>query len=197
MWYSRKKDYRKNLIEDVRIRRYLKKRLANAGIAQITIERMGDKMRITLSTSRPGQVIGKKGDDIKVLKEDLKSFTKSSIFLAIHEERKPELNSTLVAERIAGQLMRRIAFRRAMKKEVLSTMKAGAKGIKVMCSGRLAGADIARTEWYIRGRVPLQTLRADIDYGTAEALTTYGIIGVKVWICNGEIREERANRGKE
>jgi small subunit ribosomal protein S3 len=199
MWYSRKKDYRKNLIEDIRIRRYLKKRLANAGIAQITIERMGDKMRITLSTSRPGLVIGKKGDDIKLLKEDLKKYTQSSVFLAIHEERKPELNATLVAERIAGQLMRRIAFRRAMKKEVLSTIKAGARGIKVMCSGRLAGADIARTEWYIKGRVPLQTLRADIDYGTAEALTTYGIIGVKVWICNGEIREERArdNRGTE
>jgi small subunit ribosomal protein S3 len=197
MWYSRKKEYRKNLIEDVKIRKYLKQRLANAGIAQITIERMGDKMRITLFTARPGLVIGKKGDDIKVLKEDLKKYTNSSVFLAIHEERKIELNASLVAEKIASQLMKRIAFRRAMKKEVLSTIKAGAKGIKVMCSGRLAGADIARTEWYIKGRVPLQTLRADIDYGTAEALTTYGIIGVKVWICNGEIREERANRGAE
>jgi small subunit ribosomal protein S3 len=197
MWYSRKKDYRKNLIEDVRIRRYLKKELSNAGIAQVTIERMGDKMRITLFTARPGLVIGKKGDDIKSLKEKLKKYTNSSVFLAIHEVRKVELNATLVAERIASQLMKRIAFRRAMKKELQSTTKAGAKGIKVMCSGRLAGADIARTEWYIRGRVPLQTLRADIDYGTAEALTTYGIIGVKVWIFNGEIREERANRGAE
>jgi small subunit ribosomal protein S3 len=199
MWYSRKKEYRTNLIEDFRIRKFLKKELANAGLAQINIERMGDKMRITLSTSRPGLVIGKKGDDIKVLKEKLGKYTKSSIFLAIREVRKPELESTLVAERIAGQLMRRIAFRRAMKKEVLSTMKSGAQGIKVMCSGRLAGADIARTEWYIKGRVPLQTLRAEIDYGTAEALTTYGIIGVKVWICTGERLEERSrdNRGTE
>jgi small subunit ribosomal protein S3 len=199
MWYSRKKEYRINLIEDFRIRKFLKKELVNAGLAQIAIERMGDKMRITLSTSRPGLVIGKKGDDIKVLKEKLGKYTKSSIFLAIREVRKPELESTLVAERIAGQLMRRIAFRRAMKKEVLSTMKSGAQGIKVMCSGRLAGADIARTEWYIKGRVPLQTLRAEIDYGTAEALTTYGIIGVKVWICTGERLEERSrdNRGAE
>jgi small subunit ribosomal protein S3 len=199
MWYSRKKEYRINLIEDFRIRKFLKKELVNAGLAQIAIERMGDKMRITLSTSRPGLVIGKKGDDIKVLKEKLGKYTKSSIFLAIREVRKPELESTLVAERIAGQLMRRIAFRRAMKKEVLSTMKSGAQGIKVMCSGRLAGADIARTEWYIKGRVPLQTLRAEIDYGTAEALTTYGIIGIKVWICTGERLEERSreNRGTE
>ena len=192
VWYANKKDYRTNLIEDIKIRQFLKKRLFNAGIAQVSIERMGNKVRITLSTSRPGVVIGRKGADIEKLKEALKKYTKSEVFLVIREVRKPELDATLVAENIAAQLMRRIAFRRAMKKAVLTTLKAGAQGIKVMCSGRLAGADIARTEWYIKGRVPLQTLRAAIDYGTAEALTTYGIIGVKVWVCTGEILEERA-----
>jgi small subunit ribosomal protein S3 len=192
VWYANKRDYKKNLIEDIRIRQFLKKRLYNAGIAQIGIERMGEKIRITLSVSRPGVVIGKKGVDIQPLKEDLKKYTSAEVFLVIRETRKPELDATLVAENIAAQLMRRIAFRRAMKKAVLTTLKAGAQGIKVMCAGRLAGADIARTEWYIKGRVPLQTLRAAIDYGTAEALTTYGIIGVKVWICTGEILEERA-----
>jgi small subunit ribosomal protein S3 len=198
-WYAGKADYRKNLIEDIKIRKFLKKKLYNAGIAQVGIERMGEKVRITLATSRPGMVIGKKGADIEILKNKLKQYTKAEVFLVIKEVRKPELNATLVAENIAGQLIRRIAFRRAMKKAVLTTLKAGADGIKVMCSGRLAGADIARTEWYIKGRVPLQTLRADIDYGTAEALTQYGIIGVKVWICNGEILEERAKdaRGAE
>lgn len=200
VWYANKKDYRKNLIEDVKIRRFLKKQLYNAGIAQIGIERMGEKVRITLSTSRPGMVIGKKGADIERLKHELKKYTNSEVFLVIREVRKPELDATLVAENIAGQLVRRIAFRRAMKKAVLTTLKAGAQGIKVMCSGRLAGADIARTEWYIKGRVPLQTIRAAIDYGTAEALTQYGIIGVKVWVCTGEILEERAKdqaRGAE
>lgn len=198
VWYAGKRDYRKNLIEDVKIRRFLKKRLYNAGIAQVGIERMGEKVRITLSTSRPGMVIGKKGADIERLKYELRKYTDAEAFLAIREVRKPELDAVLVAENIAAQLMRRIAFRRAMKKAVLTTLKAGAQGIKVMCSGRLAGADIARTEWYIKGRVPLQTLRAAIDYGTAEALTTYGIIGVKVWICTGEILEERAkDRGAE
>ncbi len=195
VWYAGKKDYRKNLIEDIKIRRFLKKRLYNAGIAQVGIERMGEKVRITLSTSRPGMVIGKKGADIEKLKYELRKYTKAEVFLAIREVRKPELDAVLVAENIAAQLMRRIAFRRAMKKAVLTTLKAGAQGIKVMCSGRLAGADIARTEWYIKGRVPLQTLRAAIDYGTAEALTPYGIIGIKVWICTGEILEER-NREK-
>jgi small subunit ribosomal protein S3 len=200
VWYANKADYRRNLIEDIKIRKFLKKQLYNAGIAQVVIERMGEKVRITLATSRPGMVIGKKGADIEKLKDKLKRYTNAEVFLAIREVRKPELNATLVAENIAGQLVRRIAFRRAMKKAVLTTLKAGAQGIKVMCSGRLAGADIARTEWYIKGRVPLQTLRADIDYGTAEALTQYGIIGVKVWICNGEILEERAQdsaRGAE
>lgn len=199
VWYANKKDYRTNLIEDIKIRKFLKKRLYNAGIAQVGIERMGQKIRITLSTSRPGMVIGKKGADIEKLKTELKQFTNSEVLLVIREVRKPELDATLVAENIAAQLVRRIAFRRAMKKAVLTTLKAGAQGIKVMCSGRLAGADIARTEWYIKGRVPLQTLRAAIDYGTAEALTAYGIIGIKVWVCTGEILEERAKdtRGAE
>jgi small subunit ribosomal protein S3 len=198
-WYANKKDYRTNLIEDIRIRQFLKKKLYNAGIAQVGIERMDRKVRISLHTSRPGVVIGKKGADVDKLKNELKRFTSSEVLLAIREVRKPELDATLVAENIAAQLMRRIAFRRAMKKAVLTTLKAGAQGIKVMCSGRLAGADIARTEWYIKGRVPLQTLRAAIDYGTAEALTTYGIIGIKVWICTGDILEERGKdaRGAE
>lgn len=191
VWYANKKEYRNNLIEDIKIRKFLKKRLYNAGIASVGIERMGEKVRITLSTSRPGMVIGKKGADIDKLKSELKRFTQSEVLLVIREVRKPELDATLVAENIAQQLIRRIAFRRAMKKAVLTTLKAGAQGIKVMCSGRLAGADIARTEWYIKGRVPLQTLRAAIDYGTAEALTQYGIIGVRVWICTGEILEEK------
>ena len=192
VWYANKKDYRNNLVEDVEIRRFLKKKLYNAGIAQIGIERMGHRIRITLSTSRPGMVIGKKGAEIDELKNKLKRFTKAEVLIVIREVRKPEWDATLVAENIAGQLIRRIAFRRAMKKAVLTTLKADGKGIKVMCSGRLAGADIARTEWYIKGRVPLQMLRAGIDYGTAEALTPYGIIGVKVWIFTGEILEERA-----
>lgn len=191
VWYANKKEYRNNLIEDIKMRKFLKKRLYNAGIASVGIERMGEKVRITLSTSRPGMVIGKKGADIDKLKAELKRFTQSEVLLVIREVRKPELDATLVAENIAQQLIRRIAFRRAMKKAVLTTLKAGAQGIKVMCSGRLAGADIARTEWYIKGRVPLQTLRAAIDYGTAEALTQYGIIGVRVWICTGEILEEK------
>ncbi|MDR0454881.1 MAG: 30S ribosomal protein S3 [Deferribacteraceae bacterium] len=192
VWYAGKKDYRKKLVEDVEIRKFLKKKLYSAGIAQIGIERMGQRIRITLSTSRPGMVIGNKGAKIEELKNDLKRFTDAEILLVIREVRKPEWDATLVAENIAAQLVRRIAFRRAMKKAVLTTLKADGKGIKVMCSGRLAGADIARTEWYIKGRVPLQMLRAGIDYGTAEAQTPYGIIGVKVWIFTGEILEERA-----
>ncbi|MBQ3033451.1 MAG: 30S ribosomal protein S3 [Deferribacterales bacterium] len=192
VWYSNKKEYRQNLIEDIKIRKFLRKRLTQAGISQISIERMGSRVRITLSTSRPGIVIGKKGAEIEKLKGELKRFTDSEILIIIREVKKPELDSTLVADSIAQQLIRRVAFRRAMKKAVLQTLKSGALGIKVMCGGRLAGADIARTEWYIKGRVPLQTLRAAIDYGTAEALTAYGIIGVKVWIFTGEILEDRS-----
>jgi small subunit ribosomal protein S3 len=191
VWYAGKKEYRSNLLEDIKIREFLKKRLFQAGIAGIGIERMGAKVRVTLNTSRPGIVIGKKGAEIEKLKVELKNITKAEVLLVIREIKKPETNAQLVAENIAMQLQRRIAFRRAMKKAVLQAMKSGALGIKVACSGRLAGADMARTEWYIKGRVPLQTLRADIDYGTTEALTTYGITGIKVWVFTGEIVEER------
>ena len=211
VWYSNKKEYSQNLIEDIRIRKYLRQRLNQAGIAQIGIERMSSKIRVTLNTSRPGIVIGKKGAEIEKLKSELKKFTSAEVLLVIREVKKPELDATLVADSIAQQLIRRVAFRRAMKKAVLQTLKSGALGIKVMCGGRLAGADIAlsttgiagpggdiaRSEWYIKGRVPLQTLRAAIDYGTAEALTAYGIIGVKVWIFTGEILEDRSGKGAE
>ncbi len=197
VWYANKKDYRKNLNEDIKIRKYLKKKLKQAGLSSINIERMGSKVRITLNTSRPGIVIGKKGSEIEKLKKELKNLTESEVLLVIREIKKPEMDAQLIAENIAMQLVRRIAFRRAMKKGVLQAMKSGAQGIKVMCSGRLAGADMARTEWYIRGRVPLQTLRADIDYGVAEAYTTYGLIGIKVWLCKGEIIEEKNSADKE
>jgi small subunit ribosomal protein S3 len=194
VWYANKKDYRAKLIEDIRIRKFLKNYApgGDAGIAHVNIERMSNSVRITVETSRPGIVIGKDGEGIKNLRKVLKRFTNDEVLLVIREVKKPELNATLVAKSIADKLRRRMAFRRAMKQAVQSTLKSNAQGIKVMCSGRLAGADIARTEWYIKGRVPLQTLRAAIDYGTAEALTTFGIIGVKVWICNGEILEERS-----
>lgn len=191
VWYFNKKEYRQTLIEDIKIRKFLRKRLNQAGISQISIERLRSNVRIILNTSRPGIVIGKKGAEIEKLKGELKMFTDSDVLIVIREVKKPELDAALVADGIAQQLIRRVAFRRAMKKAVLQTLKSGALGIKVMCGGRLAGADIARTEWYIKGRVPLQTLRAAIDYGTAEALTAYGIIGVKVWIFTGEILEDR------
>ncbi len=197
VWYANKADYAKHLIEDIRIRTFLRKKLAQAGISQIVIERMSGKVRITLNSSRPGVVIGKKGAEIEKLKLELKKYTSSEALIVIREIKKPELDSKLVAEGIAQQLVRRVAFRRAMKKAVLQTLKSGALGIKVMCSGRLAGADIARSEWYIKGRVPLQTLRASIDYNTAEALTTFGIIGIKVWIFTGEILEDRSGTSKE
>lgn len=191
VWYAGKREYRQQLLEDIRIRKYLKEKLMQAGLSRIGIERMGSRVRITLNTSRPGIVIGKKGAEIDKLKKELKKFTKSEVLLVIREVKKPEINSVLVAENIAMQIQRRVAFRRAMKKAVLQAMKSGALGIRVACSGRLAGADMARTEWYIKGRVPLQTLRADIDYGTTEAMTTYGIIGIKVWIFTGEVLEDK------
>lgn len=191
VWYAGKKDYRQQLLEDIKIRKYLKEKLMQAGLARIGIERMGNRVRITLNTSRPGIVIGKKGAEIDRLKKELKKFTKSEVLLVIREVKKPEINSVLIAENIAMQIQRRVAFRRAMKKAVLQAMKSGALGIRVACAGRLAGADMARTEWYIKGRVPLQTLRADIDYGTTEAMTTYGIIGIKVWVFTGEVLEDR------
>lgn len=191
VWFANKKDYVNNLMEDIKIRKYLKNRLKLAGVSQINIERMGLKVKITINTSRPGIVIGKKGAEIEKLKEELAKLTKSDINLGIKEIKKPETDAQLIADNIALQLERRVAFRRAMKKAVLQAIKSGTLGIRVACSGRLAGADMARTEWYIRGRVPLQTLRADIDFGFSEALTTYGLTGVKVWVFKGEVIEDK------
>ncbi len=188
-WYA-DKDYAKYLIEDQKIRKFLKKRLYHAGVSKIHISRTGDKVRIKIFTARPGIVIGKKGIEIESLKCDLDRLVQRKVMVDIQEVRRPEADAQLVAENVAMQLERRVAFRRAMKKAVNIALKFGAKGIKIACSGRLGGAEMARREWTREGRVPLHTLRADIDYGFAEATTTYGIIGVKVWIFNGEILTE-------
>ena len=185
-WYA-KADYSKLLHEDLKIRNFLKKRLYSSGVSQIDIERAANKAKITIHTARPGLIIGKKGAEVETLKKDLALMTDKEVYLNIQEVRKPELDAQLVAENVAMQLERRIAFRRAMKKSVSSALKFGAKGIRITCSGRLGGAEMSRTEWYREGRVPLHTLRADIDFGFAEAKTTYGIIGVKVLIFKGEI----------
>jgi len=180
-WYA-EKDFGKLLQEDLTIRKYLKKKLYQAGVSKIEIERATSKIRINIFTSRPGMVIGRKGAEIDQLKKELQALTDKEIYINIHEVKKPDLDAQLVAESIALQLIRRVAFRRAIKKSVSTALKFGALGIKVSCAGRLGGAEIARQEWYREGRVPLHTLRANIDYGFAEALTTYGLIGVKVWI---------------
>lgn len=185
-WYA-DRDYAKYLLEDQKIRKYLKKRLYHAGISKINIARTGEKLKLKLHTARPGIVIGKKGTEIEALKSDLDKLTNRQCVVDIQEVRRPEADAQLVAENVALQLERRIAFRRAMKKAVNIALKFGAKGIKIACSGRLGGAEMARREWTREGRVPLHTLRADIDYGFAEANTTYGIIGVKVWIFKGEV----------
>ena len=185
-WFA-EKEYANLLHDDIQVRDFIKKRLQHAGIAKIEIERAANKAKINIHTARPGIVIGKKGVEIEKLKVDLAKLSSREVYLNIHEVRRPDLDAQLVAENIALQLERRVAFRRAMKESVARAVRMGAQGIKVRCSGRLAGAEIARTEWYREGRVPLHTLRADISYGTAEAKTTYGIIGVKVWICRGEI----------
>jgi len=185
-WYA-KADYAKLLHEDLKLRTFLKKRLYNSGVSKIEIERAANKAKINIYTARPGLIIGKKGSEVETLKKELAKLTDKEIYLNIQEVRKPELDAQLVAENVALQLERRIAFRRAMKKSVTSALKFGAKGIRITCSGRLGGAEMSRTEWYREGRVPLHTLRADIDYGLAEAKTTYGIIGVKVLIFKGEI----------
>jgi small subunit ribosomal protein S3 len=194
-WFA-KKDYANSLLEDITVRKLIKKRLYHAGISRIEIERFGEKMRIAIRTARPGIVIGKKGAEAEKLRKEMADFTGKEVSIDIKEVRKPEVDAQLVAENIAMQLEKRIAFRRAMKKSVASSMRFGALGIKVMCSGRLAGAEIARTEWYRQGRVPLHTFRADIDYGFAEARTTYGVIGVKVWLYHGDILPE-ARKEKE
>lgn len=189
-WFALK-EYSGFVLEDYQIRKFLSKRLSQAGVAKIEIERAAGKVRIRIHTARPGIVIGKKGSEIEGLKRELENIIKREIIVDIQEVRKPEINAQLVAENVALQLVRRVAFRRAMKKAVGSAMRFGALGIKIACAGRLGGAEMARREWYREGRVPLHTLRADIDYGFAEAFTTYGVIGVKVTIFNGEILPDK------
>lgn len=190
IWYA-DKDFSTYLIEDQKIRKFLKKRLFHAGLSKVKIERTGEKIRVKLFTARPGIVIGKKGAEIEILKQDLERFVDRPVTLDIQEVRRPEADAQLVAESIASQLIRRVAFRRAMKKAVNSAQRFGVQGIKISCSGRLGGAEMSRCEWVREGRVPLHTLRADVDYALAEANTTYGIIGVKVWIFNGEVLDEK------
>ncbi|MDC7682323.1 30S ribosomal protein S3 [Asticcacaulis sp. BYS171W] len=188
-WFAARQEYAKLLHQDLKIRKVLKEKLNAAGVSRIIIERPHKKCRVTIYAARPGVVIGKKGADIDKLRKDVSAITDGEVFLNLVEIRKPEVDSQLVAESICQQLERRVAFRRAMKRSIQSAMRLGAKGIRMNLSGRLGGAEIARMEWYREGRVPLHTLRADIDFGFAEALTTYGIIGVKVWIFKGEVLE--------
>ena len=185
-WFA-EKNYSELIHEDINIRKYLKKKLYHAGVSRIEIERAASKAKVNIYTARPGIIIGKKGSEIEKLKKELEGVSKSEIIINILEVRKPEVDAQLVAENVALQLERRVAFRRAMKKCVTSSLKFGAKGIRVSCAGRLGGAEMARSEWYREGRVPLHTLRADIDWGFAEANTAYGLIGVKVWIFHGEV----------
>jgi len=193
-WFA-KKGYRDLLLEDITIRKTLKERLFHAGVPKIEIERAGQNMRVIIYTARPGIIIGKKGAEVEKLRKDLKDITKKEVSIDIKEIRKPEVDAQLVAENVALQLEKRVAFRRAMKKSIASAMRFGILGVKIACSGRLAGAEIARSEWYREGRVPLHTFRADINYGFARARTTYGIIGVKVWMYQGDILPE--SRPKE
>ena len=186
-WYAKKKDFGKYLIEDFKMRDYIKKNITNSGVSEIIIERSSKKCTVSIHTSRPGFVIGKKGSDIEKIKKNLMKITDSEVNVNIKEIKKPELNAYLVAENISQQLVKRISYRRAMKRAMQSALRLGAKGIKVSVSGRLGGNEIARTEWLRDGSIPSHTLRADIDYAEAEALTTYGIIGIKVWIYKGEI----------
>ena len=187
VWYAKKKDFGNYLIEDFKIREYIKKNVINSGVSKVMIERTSNKCYVTIYTSRPGFVIGKKGSDIEKIKNKISKITKDEVTVNIKEIKKPELNAYLVSENIAQQLVKRVAYRRAMKRAMQGTMRLGAKGIKVCVSGRLAGNDIARSEWLREGSIPLHTLRANVDYAESEALTTYGMIGVKVWIYKGEI----------
>ncbi|MFV1997699.1 MAG: 30S ribosomal protein S3 [Acidiferrobacterales bacterium] len=189
-WYANKKNYGDILISDLKLRDFLKKKLAHAAVSKVVIERPTQMLNVSIYTARPGIVIGKKGEDIEKLRQELTRLAGQPVHLAVEEVRKPELDAQLVAESIAQQLEKRIMFRRAMKRAVTNAMRLRAGGIKVMVAGRLNGAEIARTEWYREGRVPLHTLRADIDYGVARANTTYGVIGIKVWIFKGEIFKE-------
>lgn len=201
-WFAGK-DYATKLLQDIKLRRHVFKSLKQAGVSRVVIERAANKTAVMIHTARPGVIIGKKGADIETLRKELSKFTNGDVALNIVEIRKPETDAQLIADGIAQQLERRVSFRRALKRAVQSALRLGASGIKVTCSGRLAGAEIARREGYREGRVPLHTLRADIDYATAEALTTYGIIGVKVWVYKGEIlgkdpmgRDKRASEGQ-
>jgi small subunit ribosomal protein S3 len=187
VWYASRATYAKNLLQDLEVRKYLEDRLKQASVSRIEIERPAQNARVTIHTARPGIVIGKKGEDVEKLRTAVSKMMGVPVQINIEEIRKPELDAKLVAQGVASQLERRVMFRRAMKRAVQNAMRLGAKGIKVQVGGRLGGADIARSEWYREGRVPLHTLRADIDYGTYEAHTTYGVIGVKVWIFKGEV----------
>jgi len=191
-WFANSKNFAPTLGEDIKVREYLKRKLAHASVSKITIERPAKNARITVHSARPGVVIGKKGEDIETLRSDLRRMMGGDVGLNIEEIRKPEIDAQLVADSIAQQLQKRIMFRRAMKRAMQNAMRLGAQGIKIMSSGRLNGAEIARTEWYREGRVPLHTLRADIEYGFAEARTTYGVIGIKVWVFKGEVMAHNA-----
>ena len=193
VWFSKKREFGKLLIEDYKIREYVKKNVVNSGVSQVLIERTSKKCIISIYTSRPGFVIGKKGSDIDKIKKNLSKISNAEVSLNIKEVKRPELNSYLVAENIAQQLVKRIAFRKTMKRAMQSALRLGAKGIRVCLSGRLAGNEIARTEWLREGSVPLHTFRADVDYAESEALTTYGLIGVKVWIYKGEVFSKKSN----
>ncbi len=201
VWYAGKGEYADKLNEDLKVRAFVQKTLAHASVSRVDIERPANTARVTIHTARPGIVIGKKGEDVEKLRAQISKQMGVPVQINIEEIRKPDLDATLVAQGVAQQLERRVMFRRAMKRAVQNAMRQGAEGVKVQVSGRLGGAEIARTEWYREGRVPLHTLRADIDYATAEASTTYGIIGVKVWIFKGEIigglEEAEANQGKK
>jgi len=190
-WYAGK-NYADYILEDYKIRKFIKKKLYHAGISKIEIERSSKRVRLRIYTARPGIVIGKKGSEIEQLKNELEKMITQEVLIDIQEVRKPEIDAQLVAENVATQIERRVAFRRAMKRGVSSAMRFGAKGVKIICAGRLGGAEMARTEWYREGRVPLHTLRADIDYGFTEAKTTYGIIGIKVFVFKGEILKRDA-----
>jgi small subunit ribosomal protein S3 len=193
-WFANKKNFSDLLIEDIKLRNFIKKKLYPAGIARVQIERTANRVRIAIHTAKPGIVIGRGGTEVEALRKQLEKMSGRQVSINIVEIKAPELDAQLVAENVSSQLERRIAFRRAMKQVVSRSMKMGAKGIRIAVSGRLGGAEIARTEWYSEGKVPLHTLRADIDYGFAEAKTTYGKIGVKVWIYRGEVLPEKASR---
>jgi len=190
-WFAKGRDYSRLIHEDLKMKKAVKKRYFHAGIAEVDIERVGPKIRVIIHTARPGIVIGRGGKEIESLKNYLQDIVKREVYVDIREVDKPELNALLVGEGIAVQLEKRIAYRRAMRRAVELALRMGAKGIKVMCSGRLGGVEIARTEWYLKGQLPLQTLRADIDYGFTEAFTTYGQIGIKVWIYRGDVEKKK------